>query len=254
MANNSYVFYESFLDAIELLPENKQLEAYQAISRYAIRGEEPRIDGMPLIVFTMAKPNIDANEKKRNGGVLGGRPPKNPKDAQEIKPPQPEDNELDTIGIDDNNHRIHAEEPMGESNVNGNGNNNANEAENETNNVPYKKIEMYYCDICTALPKIRGMSSERKKHVAARYKQYGLDTMLEVFALANKSEFLCNGSETWPGANFDWLMNDANFCKILEGKYNSTNKPKAIRDEPQASVWNYKENTPDEQAYLDSFG
>ena len=41
--SNSFVFYESFLDAIELLPANEQAEAYRAIALYALKGEEAEI-------------------------------------------------------------------------------------------------------------------------------------------------------------------------------------------------------------------
>ena len=72
---DSFVFYKSFLDAIELLPNEEQLEAYRAICRYGIRSEEPNTDSLyTKLTFTQAKPQIDANIKKRQEGKKGGAP------------------------------------------------------------------------------------------------------------------------------------------------------------------------------------
>jgi len=65
--NNSLVFYQSFLDAIEMLPtDEEKLKAYQFIIKYGINWETPTKDNsMAYMIFTMAKPNIDVNNKKK---------------------------------------------------------------------------------------------------------------------------------------------------------------------------------------------
>ena len=77
MSNNSFVFYESFFEAIRLLPKEESIEAYDAICRYALYGEEPEelLPGTE-IVFTLVKPQIDANNQRRSNGEKGGRPKK----------------------------------------------------------------------------------------------------------------------------------------------------------------------------------
>lgn len=64
MSNNeSFVFYKSFLDAIELLPEEEQLKAFKLITHYGANGELPKGEQtLANAIFLMAKPNIDANE------------------------------------------------------------------------------------------------------------------------------------------------------------------------------------------------
>lgn len=65
--NNSFVFYQSFLEAIEMLPTAEdKLKAYQFITRYGINWEIPEWDNsMAYMIFIMAKPNIDVNNKKK---------------------------------------------------------------------------------------------------------------------------------------------------------------------------------------------
>ena len=74
---DGFIFYGSFAEAINLLPENDQLEAYRAICAYGLYGDIPEFDSNAAqAIFIMAKPQIDANQKKRSAGVLGGRPKK----------------------------------------------------------------------------------------------------------------------------------------------------------------------------------
>ena len=82
---DSFVFYRSFLRGIEKLTDDEQLKAYRAICKYALLGEVEELNGAASIVFEMAKPQIDANNKRyENGkkggkfGKLGGRPKKTP--------------------------------------------------------------------------------------------------------------------------------------------------------------------------------
>lgn len=73
--NESAVFYRSFYEAIRLLPEKQRLEAYDVVMAYAIDGEEPEeCDPYVEVVFTLIKPQIDANNKRRSDGGKGGRP------------------------------------------------------------------------------------------------------------------------------------------------------------------------------------
>lgn len=73
----SFVFYRSFRDAINVMEDEDKLTTLLAICDYALYGIEPELSGMPCAVFTVAKPSIDANGKRRKNGGLGGRPPKN---------------------------------------------------------------------------------------------------------------------------------------------------------------------------------
>lgn len=81
---DSMVFYKSFYDAIKSLDDNTQLDIYNAIFAYALE-EKPAEDLSVLAsaIFTLIKPQLDANIKRREAGKKGaehgkkgGRPKK----------------------------------------------------------------------------------------------------------------------------------------------------------------------------------
>ena len=84
--NDGFVFYKSFLDSIRMLPAEERLKAYDALAGFAIYGEEPQDDGLFRVVFEMAKPQIEANQKRRSGGSKGGRPKEEIKGFENEKP------------------------------------------------------------------------------------------------------------------------------------------------------------------------
>ena len=71
--NDSLIFYRSFAKSIRRLPEEEQLKALWAVIDYGLDGTEPEEDGLYLVVYEMAKPQIDANIKRKANGGKGGR-------------------------------------------------------------------------------------------------------------------------------------------------------------------------------------
>ena len=47
-----------------------------AVLEYGCEGKEPELKGVPLAMFLMAKPLIDANMARKKNGAKGGRPKK----------------------------------------------------------------------------------------------------------------------------------------------------------------------------------
>ena len=85
--NDAVIFYRSFYEAVKDLPPSDYKEAVNAMLGYGMDGTEPDAfeSKVAQIVYTMAKPQIEANNKrKQNGakgaeyGKLGGRPRKKP--------------------------------------------------------------------------------------------------------------------------------------------------------------------------------
>jgi hypothetical protein len=127
----SFVFYRSFYDAIKDLPDEQQVKSFKAIAEYALNGEEATGTGIEKTVFSLTKPQIDANNKRYESGARGGRPKSKdkPNDNQTVTKDKPNDNQ--TVS-------------KGEPNVN----DNVNENDNNKNNVQAQDLferlwEMY---------------------------------------------------------------------------------------------------------------
>lgn len=73
---DGFIFYESFRSAMKGLPAETQLRLYHALADYALYDIEPDFsdDGIALGFFTLMRPQIDANNRKRDAGLRGGRP------------------------------------------------------------------------------------------------------------------------------------------------------------------------------------
>jgi len=210
MERDSFVFYRSFAEAIEELDEDLRLKCFDAIVAYGIHGKETKLDGIPKLIFTMAKPQLDANNKKYVNGKKGGKYGKmggRPKGK----------------GVNDKNPSGDIEEnPIGvinkTPNVNVNDNENVNENEKEKGNN-YQLIADMYNNTCVSLPKVSKLSDQRKKAIAARLRKYSVEDLKKAFQMAEESDFLKGSNNRNWTANFDWLMNDTNLAKVLDGNY-----------------------------------
>lgn len=107
MTRESFVFYKSFYEATKDLDPVDYNSAMRAVIEYALNGVQPKnLTPIAKVIFTLIKPQIDANNKRYiNGckggefghlgaeyGHLGGRPRKSPQKPP-IKPPNENDNE-----------------------------------------------------------------------------------------------------------------------------------------------------------------
>jgi hypothetical protein len=84
IAVDSFVFYRSFATAAKKIPDQYRLSLYDAIVSYCLDGTSPELSDVADICWDLIKPQLDANKKRREGGIkgaeygkLGGRP-KNP--------------------------------------------------------------------------------------------------------------------------------------------------------------------------------
>lgn len=70
------IFYESFYEAAQYLQKRDRDEFISAVLEYGCTGNTPNINGVPMAMFMMAKPLIDANKARKSNGSKGGRPKK----------------------------------------------------------------------------------------------------------------------------------------------------------------------------------
>lgn len=110
-----------------------------------------------------------------------------------------------------------------ETNNNNTNSNNINNNSIKRDNVDYQQIADMYNDTCVSFPRITKLSEARKKAIRARLNKYSIDDFKKLFEMAESSSFLKgNNNHDW-SANFDWMMKDANFAKILDGNYQDKN-------------------------------
>lgn len=95
--------------------------------------------------------------------------------------------------------------------------------------LDYEQIAALYNTTCKDLPKVRGLSDERKRKIktllnalnkAKVLMELGAYERLEyIFRLADESDFLSGRSKANQWCGFDWLINAKNALKVIEGNY-----------------------------------
>lgn len=78
----SFVFYRSFYEALSSLPDEVKGRLFDAICNYALNGAEPDFEGVEKALFTLMRPQLDANAKRYENGRKGGRPATNKDDKK----------------------------------------------------------------------------------------------------------------------------------------------------------------------------
>lgn len=92
------VFYRSFYEAIRGLPDAELARCFKAIMEYGLNGNEPEAAGIEWAIYCLAKPQIDANNKRYQNGAKGGRPKteEEPSGNQEETKQEPNHNQVIT--------------------------------------------------------------------------------------------------------------------------------------------------------------
>lgn len=105
MQRDSFIFYRSFYEAINDLPEKSQLKVYKAICEMSLNFDEIDLSGLSLTIFKLIKPQLEANNKRYINGSKGGAPKGNqnatkrqPKNNQKATKKQPNNN----VNVNDN--------------------------------------------------------------------------------------------------------------------------------------------------------
>lgn len=91
--------------------------------------------------------------------------------------------------------------------------------DNLKKNIDYKHIKDMFNDICISFPRLTVLTDKRKQAIKARLNTYTVEQFEAMFRKAESSSFLKGkNARNWQ-ANFDWLIKDSNFAKVLEGNY-----------------------------------
>lgn len=87
--------------------------------------------------------------------------------------------------------------------------------------ISYQTIIDLYHETCVSFPRLRKPSSNRIKKINARLKTYSLDDFKLLFTKTQESDFLKGINDRKWKATFDWLMNENNMLKVLEGNFDN---------------------------------
>lgn len=97
--------------------------------------------------------------------------------------------------------------------------------------VNYQLVADMYNDTCVSFPRVTKLSDKRKRAIKARLKVYSMDDFKKLFQKAEGSSFLKGSNGRNWSANFDWLIEDANMAKVLDGNYDDrAKKPTAPKN------------------------
>lgn len=103
-------------------------------------------------------------------------------------------------------------------------------------NIDYQQIADIYNNTCVSFPRLTKLSEKRKKAIKARFRTYALEDFQKLFEMAEDSSFLKGQNNRNWSATFDWLINDGNMAKVLDGNY-----------QDKGGVNNYAKRTPDRE-------
>lgn len=130
-----------------------------------------------------------------------------PTPGPEMAPPQPK-NEPDVASS--KNNKLYNTTPLPPK-----------DSQGETGpRCPLKEIQAAYHATCTGLPGILKISGARMRAVQARWREHpSLEEFQAYFQRVAQSAFLNGGGARGWRADFDWIMGEAHWTRIMEGRY-----------------------------------
>lgn len=238
MNRDSFIFYRSFKEAMSDLSNEDKLIVYEAISEYALDQNEPQITGFPKALFSLIKPQLDANWKRFFNGKNGGAPIGN-KNAEKQSVKQ----NKTTKKQPKNNQKTTKKQPNKNVNVNYNINLNKNEELNKRDNklslcqtlqsdeskIDFNELVSFVNEkFGNIYPNIRlPMTDKRKKLISVRIRDHGKKAFCEAIIKVVESKYL--REQTW--FNFDWMIKPTNFEKIISGNYDNKEIRRSITED-----------------------
>lgn len=105
-----------------------------------------------------------------------------------------------------------------------------NRLDKEKSRIDYQKIADLYNETCVSFPRLTVLSEARKKSIKARLNTYTVEDFKTLFKKAEASDFLKGSNDRNWTANFDWIIKDTNFAKVLDGNYDNFKKEKTQKN------------------------
>ncbi len=99
--------------------------------------------------------------------------------------------------------------------------------------IPYQEIVDAYHEALPMLPRIREMTDQRRKAIASRWgsspERQSLDWWRQYYHAVAGSEFLLGENARHWKADFDFLLKEQKMVMVLEGRYQSQQRPRNPR-------------------------
>ena len=249
---DSFTFYRSFMEGLENMNAEDFKTMVLAISHYAMDDRMPvDLNFWQEPLFISWKANVDASNKRRNNGLLGGRPPKDQTEKPLVSDEKPLVTNTKPLVLDEkpnkNMKENKKEKKEDEREVETDREAESEEKKEDDNTLSFPKEN----DCRTAsvqrvidewnklsvlgvkqVSTIRTESSRYKmlcKRIADNGEQGVIDAINRIrgsdFLLGKKSEFLIT---------FDWFVKPNNFAKVADGNYDNRNSGSTAQDARQA--------------------
>lgn len=87
--------------------------------------------------------------------------------------------------------------------------------------IDYDKLKLFFNDNRGEMAKVQILSDKRKKTISALIKKFSKEDFMKVIEKSKVSNFLQGRNDRNWTADFDWILNQTNFIKILEGNYDN---------------------------------
>jgi hypothetical protein len=191
---DSIIFYRSFYESVEGMSSIVKAEVYDAIFKYALDFKEPEFtDNVAKALFTLIKPQLDANIKRFENG----------------KKPKTKRNESKT----------EAKDKQKESKVEANNNVNNNVNNNDNNIVPFQErvngflnwFNSEFVKHGKQQAKFRTLNNQTESNLKKLLDKYSIDEWNYAFENMIKSEWVIENKNATP----DHFLRPANFEKYL---------------------------------------
>lgn len=226
---DSLIIYNSIEEVIECLEPEQVKSLMLAMIAYNKGEDVPELDAVTKMAFIPIRQQIDRDtekyndkcEKRANAGRKGADVTNSKRSAkvgnaenESAKTANAEFDENDSAKTADTEYDTDTEY---DSDINKN-----------TSTSSADAVVRLYNDLCPSLPSVRTLSDKRKRDIKTRLKKYTLDDFRKVFEKAEKSLFLRGDNERGFRASLDWLINEGNMAKVLDGNYDDRpNKQRA---------------------------
>lgn len=261
----SFVFYYDWAEELVNYPDNLKTKIVDAILRYVLYDEQPENPEVKFSMFGLIKRQLqqdnekwlEVREKRSAAGRKGGLKtqckslPENrplPNSEKNLSPESPEPIEPEeTPELQEDEETIDAEDPTPTDDY-------ADDSEEEIikfekpsgkSDIDYTELANFFNETLekehSIIPRIQKLTGRRRRSVAARCREHGIEAAREVIRKAATSDFL-NGknSNNWT-SDFDWIFTSKRFVQILEGKF--SNNTNADHLTPFGALYNSQRNT-----------